>query len=232
MALKLKTLLSEIEMSGRKDNVTQGTLPVDTNEAVNPELDKTVKKFVDGLASKYAYKSSDAVMAIFEALKRLGLLDKNVNYKASGVAEALPTYTGSFAPTIYDLIGQPLEDLGVKIDEMIRANKDPKWISALKVIRTSLASLEKVVDAADRRLGVMPMAEGVESAFEDEFALDNSKGGTDNSFNKIHRQLLKLQTQMNMLFVDFKNGKIDQDTYVQKRKPLQDLRNKLEYQLL
>jgi hypothetical protein len=231
MALKLKTLLSEIEMSGRKDNITQGTLPVDTNEAVNPELDKTVKRFVDGLASKYAYKSSDAVMAVFEALKRLGLLDKNVNYKASGIAEALSTDPQD-APTIYDLIGQPLEDLGVKIDEMIRANKDPKWISALKVIRTSLASLEKVVDAADRRLGVMPMAEGVESAFEDEFALDNSKGGTDNSFNKIHRQLLKLQTQMNMLFVDFKNGKIDQDTYVQKRKPLQDLRNKLEYQLL
>jgi hypothetical protein len=159
MALKLKTLLNEVEMSGRKDNITQGTLPVDTNEAVNPELDRTVKRFVDGLTSKYGYKSSDAVMAIFEALKRLGLMDKNVNYKASG------------------------------------------------------------------------MMEGLESAFEDEFALDNSKGGTDNSFNKIHRQLLKLQTQMNKLFVDFKAGKIDQDTYVMKRKPLQDQRNKLELQL-
>jgi hypothetical protein len=230
MILKLRTLLNEVEMSGRKDNITQGTLPVDTNEAVNPELDKTVKRFVDGLASKYAYKSSDAIMAIFEALKRLGLMDKNVNYKASGMAEAMSTDPQD-SPTIYDLIGQPLEDLGVKIEEMIRANKDPKWISALKVIRTSLANLEKVVDAADRKLGVMPMAEGAESAFEDEFALDNSKGGTDNSFNKIHRQLLKLQTQMNMLFVDFKSGKIDQDTYVAKRKPLQDLRNKLEYQL-
>jgi hypothetical protein len=230
MILKLRTLLNEVEMSGRKDNITQGTLPVDTNEAVNPELDKTVKRFVDGLASKYAYKSSDAIMAIFEALKRLGLMDKNVDYKASGIAEAMSTDSQD-SPTIYDLIGQPLEDLGVKIEEMIRANKDPKWISALKIIRTSLANLEKVVDAADRKLGVMPMAEGAESAFEDEFALDNSKGGTDNSFNKVHRQLLKLQTQMNMLFVDFKNGKIDQDTYVVKRKPLQDLRNKLEYQL-
>jgi len=230
MILKLRTLLNEVEMSGRKDNITQGTLPVDTNEAVNPELDKTVKRFVDGLASKYAYKSSDAIMAIFEALKRLGLMDKNVNYKASAIAEAMSTDPQD-SPTIYDLIGQPLEDLGVKIEEMIRANKDPKWISALKIIRTSLANLEKVVDAADRKLGVMPMAEGAESAFEDEFALDNSRGGTDNSFNKVHRQLLKLQTQMNMLFVDFKNGKIDQDTYVVKRKPLQDLRNKLEYQL-
>lgn len=230
MILKLRALLKEVEMSGRKDNITQGTLPVDTNEAVNPELDKTVKRFVDGLASKYAYKSSDAIMAIFEALKRLGLMDKNVNYKASGIAEAMSTDPQD-SPTIYDLIGQPLEDLGVKIEEMIRANKDPKWISALKIIRTSLANLEKVVDAADRKLGVMPMAEGAESAFEDEFALDNSRGGTDNSFNKVHRQLLKLQTQMNMLFVDFKNGKIDQDTYVVKRKPLQDLRNKLEYQL-
>lgn len=230
MILKLKALLNEVEMSGRKDNITQGTLPIDTNEAVNPELDKTVKRFVDGLASKYAYKSSDAIMAIFEALKRLGLMDKNVNYKASGMMEAMSTDPQD-SPTIYDLIGQPLEDLGVKIEEMIRANKDPKWISALKIIRTSLANLEKVVDAADRKLGVMPMAEGAESAFEDEFALDNSKGGTDNSFNKIHRQLLKLQTQMNMLFVDFKAGKIDQDTYILKRKPLQDLRNKLEYQL-
>lgn len=230
MILKLRALLNEVEMSGRKDNITQGTLPVDTNEAVNPELDKTVKRFVDGLASKYAYKSSDAIMAIFEALKRLGLMDKNVNYKASAIAEAMSTDPQD-SPTIYDLIGQPLEDLGVKIEEMIRANKDPKWISALKIIRTSLANLEKVVDAADRKLGVMPMAEGAESAFEDEFALDNSRGGTDNSFNKVHRQLLKLQTQMNMLFVDFKNGKIDQDTYVVKRKPLQDLRNKLEYQL-
>lgn len=231
MALKLKALLNEVEMSGRKDNITQGTLPVDTNEAQqNPELDKMIDRFVKGLATKYGYPNSDAVMAMFEALKRLGLLDKSVNYKASGMAEAISTDPQD-APTIYDLIGKPLEDLGVKIEEMIRANKDPKWISALKVIRTSLANLEKVVDAADRKLGVMPMAEGAESAFEDEFALDNSKGGTDNSFNKIHRQLLKLQTQMNMLFVDFKSGKIDQDTYIAKRKPLQDLRNKLEYQL-
>lgn len=52
------------------------------NEAPNPELDATVSKFVKGLATKYAYPEADAVMAIFEALKRLNLIDKTVDYKA------------------------------------------------------------------------------------------------------------------------------------------------------
>ncbi len=51
-------------------------------EAANPELDKMVDRFVKGLATKYSYKDSDAVMAIFEALKRLNLIDNTVNYKA------------------------------------------------------------------------------------------------------------------------------------------------------
>ena len=38
-------------------------------EASNPELDKTVGQFVKGLATKYGYRSSDAVMAMFEAMK-------------------------------------------------------------------------------------------------------------------------------------------------------------------
>ncbi len=42
-------------------------------EAANPELDKSVDRFVKALATKYSYKDSDAVMAIFEALKRLNL---------------------------------------------------------------------------------------------------------------------------------------------------------------
>ena len=200
-------------------------------EQTNPELDKVVKRFVTGLATKYSYSDADAIMAMFEALKRLKLIDNSVNYKASGMMEAMSTDPQD-SPTIYDLIGQPLEDLGVKIEEMIRANKDPKWISALKIIRTSLANLEKAVDAADRKLGVMPMTEGAESAFEDEFALDSSAGGTDNSMNKIHRQLLKLQTQMNELMMMWKDSKMDLQTYIAKRKPLQDLRNKLEASLL
>jgi len=58
-------------------------------EQSNPELDKAVDRFVKGLASKYGYQSSDAVMAVFEAMKRLGLLDTTVNYKSpGGVQEA------------------------------------------------------------------------------------------------------------------------------------------------
>jgi hypothetical protein len=52
------------------------------NEASNPELDKIVKRFIDGLANKYGYQSSDAIIALFEALKRLDYIHKNVNYKA------------------------------------------------------------------------------------------------------------------------------------------------------
>jgi hypothetical protein len=129
-------------------------------EQSNPELDRMVNRFVTSLAGRYSYSDGDAVMAIFEALKRLKLIDGSVNYKALG------------------------------------------------------------------------MMESVESAFEDEFALNNSKGGTDNSLNKVHRQLLKLQTQMNELMLQWKDGKMDTKAYVAKRKPLQDLRNKLEASLL
>lgn len=58
------------------------------SEQVNPELDATVKRFVAGLASKYSYKQSDAVMAMFEAMKRLGLINKDSNYMpADGLSE-------------------------------------------------------------------------------------------------------------------------------------------------
>lgn len=76
------------------------------------------------------------------------------------------------------------------------------------------------------------LKENFESEFEDMFSLDQSAGGVDNSMNKIHRQLLKLQTQMNELMVQWKAGKMDLKTYVAKRKPLQDLRNKLEASLV
>ena len=52
------------------------------HEAVNPELDKAVKRFIDALAKKYGYKSSDAVMAVFQALTRLNLIHNSVKYKA------------------------------------------------------------------------------------------------------------------------------------------------------
>ena len=51
-------------------------------EASNSELDKFVSNFVKRLATIYGYKSPDAVMATFEAMKRLNLIHKDVNYKA------------------------------------------------------------------------------------------------------------------------------------------------------
>jgi len=50
-------------------------------EQVNPELDAMVKKFVKGLAAKYQYGDKDALYAIFESLKRLQMLSKDVNYR-------------------------------------------------------------------------------------------------------------------------------------------------------
>lgn len=58
--------------------------------------------------------------------------------------------------------------------------------------------------------------------------LDNSKGGTDNSLNRAHSALLKLQKEMDKLLNDYKRGAITKDIYVAKRKPLQDKRAKLE----
>ena len=52
------------------------------DEASNSELDKFVSNFVKRLATIYGYKSPDAVMATFEAMKRLNLIHKDVNYKA------------------------------------------------------------------------------------------------------------------------------------------------------
>ena len=52
------------------------------SEASNSELDKFVSNFVKRLATIYGYKSPDAVMATFEAMKRLNLIHKDVNYKA------------------------------------------------------------------------------------------------------------------------------------------------------
>lgn len=51
------------------------------NEAVNPEMDKKVKKFIKGIADLHDYSEEDAVRATVEALKRLGygnLLESNM----------------------------------------------------------------------------------------------------------------------------------------------------------
>lgn len=51
-------------------------------EAANPELDKAVDKFVKALATKNGYRRPDAIMAIFESLKRLGYIHPSVDYKS------------------------------------------------------------------------------------------------------------------------------------------------------
>lgn len=50
-------------------------------ETANPELDKAVGNFVKGLATKYGYSNEDAMFAIFDTFKRLGLLNKGVEYR-------------------------------------------------------------------------------------------------------------------------------------------------------
>jgi len=52
------------------------------NEASNPTLDKAVDKFVQALAAKNGYRRPDAIMAIFESLKRLGYIHPSVDYKS------------------------------------------------------------------------------------------------------------------------------------------------------
>ena len=61
--------------------------------------------------------------------------------------------------------------------------------------------------------------------------LDSSKGGTDNSLNKIHSALTKVHKEMDALLSSYKSGKITKDAYVAKRKPLQAKRDKLELSL-
>jgi hypothetical protein len=84
------------------------------------------------------------------------------------------------------------------------------------------------------------MEESVNEASEDSWGsdddygskdLDSSKGGTDNSMNKVHSGLVKVQKQMEKLLADFKAGKMSKDNYISKRKPLQAQRDKLEKSL-
>ena len=52
------------------------------NEAANPQMDKLVTAFVDKIADRNGYPTSEAVMAIFDALKRTGFVHKSVQYKS------------------------------------------------------------------------------------------------------------------------------------------------------
>ena len=88
-------------------------------EAANPELDKAVDRFVKGLASKYSYKSSDAVMAVFEALKRLNMIHPSVEYKA---------------PSGFSIAEGAMSELDILMDEspnfeafLSKVKSDPKF---------------------------------------------------------------------------------------------------------
>jgi len=50
-------------------------------EQVNPEMDRLVKSFVEGIAKRNDYGNQDALYAVFESLKRLQMLSKDVNYR-------------------------------------------------------------------------------------------------------------------------------------------------------
>jgi hypothetical protein len=50
-------------------------------EQSNPEMDRLVKKFIEGIAQRYDYGNQDALYAVFESLKRLQMLGKDVNYR-------------------------------------------------------------------------------------------------------------------------------------------------------
>jgi len=61
------------EMYGVKSSIT---------ESSNPEMDELVTAFVDKIADRNGYPTSEAIIAIFEALKRKGFLHKSVEYKS------------------------------------------------------------------------------------------------------------------------------------------------------
>jgi hypothetical protein len=68
---RYKKMMSE--MYGVKSSIT---------ESSNPEMDKLVTAFVDKIADRNGYPTSEAIIAIFEALKRKGFLHKSVEYKS------------------------------------------------------------------------------------------------------------------------------------------------------
>ena len=51
------------------------------SEQLNPEMDRLVKSFVEGIAKRNDYGNQDALYAVFESLKRLQMLGKDVNFR-------------------------------------------------------------------------------------------------------------------------------------------------------
>ncbi len=63
------------------DKIIREEVKAALGEQVNPEMDRLVKSFVEGIAKRNQYGNQDALYAVFESLKRLQMLGKDVNYR-------------------------------------------------------------------------------------------------------------------------------------------------------
>ena len=106
------------EMYGVKSSIT---------ESSNPEMDKLVTAFVDEIANRNGYPTSEAIIAIFEALKRKGFLDNSVEYKS---------------PSAYS-IDEAVSYREYKKDES--ASPSQKVNKSIMEVNRMLAEIERVV---------------------------------------------------------------------------------------
>ena len=138
-------------------------------EAVNPELDKAVKRFIDALAKKYGYKSSDAVMAVFQALTRLNLIHNSVKYKAPAGFE----------------IEEAVSYRQYKKDES--ASPSQKVNKSIMEVNKMLAEIEKIVHNNIR----LKTETGVDSS---QFWKQ-----TGNRINKINERIVRISNRLKEL---------------------------------
>ena len=77
----------ESKMSNYKKMMSE-MYRVNIDEAIDPEMERVVRKFVEGIQFKYRFRSRpEAMMAIFDSFKRHNYIHSSVEYKApSGVS--------------------------------------------------------------------------------------------------------------------------------------------------
>jgi len=139
------------------------------HEAVNPELDRAVKKFIDALAKKYGYKSSDAVMSVFESLTRLNLIHNSVKYKAPSGFE----------------IEEAVSYRQYKKDES--ASPSQKVNKSIMEVNKMLAEIEKIVHNNIR----LKTETGVDSS--------HFWKQTGNRINKINERIVRISNRLKEL---------------------------------
>ena len=96
-------------------SMRESKLDITLKEDTNPELDNLVSSFVKGLAKRNGYGDQDALNAIFEAMKRLGFIDKNVDYKAAATLSE-----GSFSDQMTPDTKALYQEYSQKIDVLDR----------------------------------------------------------------------------------------------------------------